>query len=295
MNRIPKPTEVRYHLDRTYLNEPMRYGDISLIQIGRLHCTPHTTIETHPHLNWFELTIITDGKGVVGTNGESISVKSGDIHLSFPGDFHQIAADPEDPLKCDFLSFWPEDPALLEELETAVRRLYPAKLRLFSDERIAWQVSNAISELNTPASHSEKILQSAFLQIVLMLLDDLERNTDLSAKSMIGHPEELCFQMMYYIDTHLYAMRSLHEVTDSLGYSYSYLSNLFRQTTGGTLESYYRTRRMEAARLLIQEARMKIGEIADLLHYSSIYTFSRAVRDQFGVPPSDLRKGENNG
>ena len=199
MNRIPKPTEVRYHLDRAYLNEPMRYGTVSLIQIGRLHCTPHTTIETHPHLNWFELTIITDGKDVVGTNGESISVKSGDIHLSFPGDFHQIAADPEDPLKCDFLSFWPEDPALLEELETAARRLYPAKLRLFSDERIAWQVSNAISELNSPASHSELILQSAFLQIVLMLLDDLEQNTDLSAKSMIGHPEELCFQMMYYI------------------------------------------------------------------------------------------------
>ena len=295
MNRIPKPTEVRYHLDRAYLNEPMRYGTISLIQIGRLHCTPHTTVETHPHLNWFELTIITDGKGVVGTNGDSVSVQSGDIHLSFPGDFHQIAADPEDPLKCDFLSFWPEDPALLEELETAARRLYPAKLRLFSDERIAWQVSNAISELNSPASHSELILQSAFLQIVLMLLDDLERNTDLSAKSMIGRPEELCFQMMYYIDTHLYAMRSLHEVTDSLGYSYSYLSNLFRQTTGGTLESYYRARRMEAARLLIQEARMKIGEIAELLHYSSIYTFSRAVREQFGVPPSDLRKGKNNG
>ena len=40
----------------------------------------------------------------------------------------------------------------------------------------------------------------------------------------------------------------------------------------------------------IGEGKLKIGEIAELLQYSSIYTFSRAFREQFGVSPTDLRK-----
>ncbi len=138
MNLVPKPTEYRYHLDRTYLRDPLRFGDISLIQIGRLHCTPHTVIETHPHLNWFELTAVTDGCGIIGTNGDSIRVHSGDIHLSFPGDFHEISSDEQDPLKCDFFSFWLTDPSLLAELEAATRSLFPVQQRLFSDDRIVW-------------------------------------------------------------------------------------------------------------------------------------------------------------
>ncbi|MBQ4354426.1 MAG: helix-turn-helix domain-containing protein [Clostridia bacterium] len=290
MNDMPKPTEQRYHLDRSYLQKPVRYKDISLIQIGRLHCTPHTVVEKHTHLNWFELTAITDGCGVIGTNGDSIRVRSGDIHLSFPGDFHEICTDTQTPLKCDFFSFFPEDPEILQEMEAIAQYRYPARKRLFSDERIVYQISNAIAELNDPAAHSTRILETIFLQIVLYLLDDLQREESLPLKRKIRHPEELCFQMMHYIDTHLYRMRSLSEIADSLNYSYSYLSELFRQSTGDTLQNYYRIRRLEAAKQLIGEGKLKIGEIAELLQYSSIYTFSRAFREQFGVSPTDLRK-----
>jgi len=138
--------------------------------------------------------------------------------------------------------------------------------------------------------HSARILETIFLQIVLYLLDDLQLEDDLYNRKRIGQTEELCFQMMHYIDTHLYSMCSLREVTNSLNYSYSYLSDLFRQNTGDTLQNYYRIRRLEAARLLILEGKLKIREIAELLQYSSIYTFSRAFREQFGVSPTVLRK-----
>ena len=287
---MPKPTEQRYHLDRSYLQEPVRYGDISLIQIGRLHCTPHTLVEMHTHLNWFELTVITDGCGVIGTNGENVRVQCGDIHLSFPGDFHEIYTDTQAPMKYDFFSFFPEEPTLLQELETVIRYRYPADRRLFSDDRIVCQIRNAIAELNDPTPRTHRILEVTFLQILLYLLDDFQRTDNISAKTNIRHPEELCFQMMHYIDTHLYNMRSLREVTDSLNYSYSYLSDLFRQSTGDTLQSYYQLRRLEAARLLVREGRLKIGEIAELLQYSSIYAFSRAFRKHFGISPKDMRK-----
>ncbi|MBR3999073.1 MAG: helix-turn-helix transcriptional regulator [Clostridia bacterium] len=163
---------------------------------------------------------------------------------------------------------------------------------MVSDERIVWQIRNANAELNDSTSRTHRILELSFLQIVLYLLDDFQRTENISAKTNIGQPEELCFQMMHYIDTHLYNMRSLREVTDSLNYSYSYLSDLFRQSTGETLQSYYQIRRLEAARLLVREGKLKIREIADLLQYSSIYAFSRAFRKHFGISPKDMRKSQ---
>lgn len=292
MKSMHNSTEKRYHLSKVYVREPKQYGDISLIQIGRMHCTPYTVVETHTHRNWFELTVVTDGCGFVGTNGEDVRVRAGDIYLSFPGDFHEIRSDPQEPLKYNFFSFITEEPSLLQELEEITRTRYPAGQRLFSDERIMYQLGNAIAELSAPTPRSSRILETNFLQIVLYLLDDYHREEGAPSKTSIDHPEELCFQMMHYIDTHLYTMRSLREITDSLNYSYSYLSDLFRQRTGDTLQSYYRTRRLEAARLLIREGQLKVGEIAALLQYSSIYTFSRAFREQYGLSPTDMRKSE---
>ena len=56
------------------------------------------------------------------------------------------------------------------------------------------------------------------------------------------------------------------------------------------LTDYYRHRRLETARLLIDEGGLSITEIASLLRYSSIYTFSRAFKEFFGVPPAQYKK-----
>ena len=62
--------------------------------------------------------------------------------------------------------------------------------------------------------------------------------------------------------------------------------------TDSTLADYYRNRRLEAARLLIAQGDLSITHIADLLNYSSIYTFSRAFKDKYGVSPEQYRKGQ---
>ena len=59
---IKKPNEKKYHLDMHYLDHPVRFGEISLIQLGRLHCTNHTVIDMHSHRTWFEITVATDGE-----------------------------------------------------------------------------------------------------------------------------------------------------------------------------------------------------------------------------------------
>ena len=92
------------------------------------------------------------------------------------------------------------------------------------------------------------------------------------------------------MDTHIYSLKSLKELEDFADYSYGYLSALFKRTTGNSLSDYYRERKLEAARILITENRIKATEISEMLGYSSVYAFSKAFTKRFGLSPRDYRK-----
>ena len=288
MNQEHPSAQKRYHLNLSFLEQPRTFGPISLVQIGRMHCTEHTVVGEHPHRNWFELTVITDGKGTITTNRISVPVCRGQIYLSFPGDLHRIATDADSPLKFDFLSFYTEEPALREELEAIMQDCMDADRRILSDDRIQSLVSNAIAEISNASDFSDIILECSFRQIVCYLLRGLRSLSVERPHAKTGHADELCYRIMNYIDTHLYTMQGLSTLADELCYNYSYLSDRFREVTGDTLQHYYRRRRLETARLLLLEGSLRVGAVAEQLRYSSIYPFSRAFKEEFGISPSAL-------
>lgn len=80
-------------------------------------------------------------------------------------------------------------------------------------------------------------------------------------------------------------MDNLYTLAKYFGYSYGYLSELFSKTTGEKLIDYYTARRLETATLLLKEDELNIMQIAELLKYSSIYSFSRSFKNRFGISP----------
>lgn len=279
-----------YHLNMSYIMDPPAFGETRLFQIGRLHCAEGMEIPVHSHLNWFELTLINDGSGTVLTNGTAVPVTRGDIYLSFPGDFHGIVSDVKSPLKYDFYAFNTTSPILSRELEELTRQAMPAARRIFRDERVRYLVADAIAEVNEGGAFSDRLLTAVFDQILLYILRDFRTMAEPRHAAGVGKQEELCYRMMHYIDTHIYTMQSLSDLAEAMRYNYSYLSDLFCKVTKDTLLHYYRTRRLEAARLLLAEGRLTVGEIADLLHYASIYTFSRAFKEAYGTSPARYRR-----
>ncbi len=261
-----------------------------MYQIGRLYCEGGTEIALHPHLTWIELTVITAGRGQAETNGERVSLQQGDIHLSFPGDLHCITSDSNAPLEYDFLSFWSKDPELLSLLEETVTLCKTKGINLFQDQRISDLVSAGIGESNTVDNWSKKLLESILEQIVYSLIRRV-RNHSIPSTA-ISSADEMCYQMMQYMDTHVYSLKNLSQLAEAMNYNYSYLSDIFRSVTGNTLQHYLRDRKLERAQLLIREG-VPLGQIAELLQYSSIYTFSRAFRDRYGIPPGQYRKGQS--
>ena len=279
--------KTRYHLDHYYLFSPLTFGGVQLLQIGRRYCEPTDVIDSHPHLNWFELTLVTSGKGTVLTNGEGAQVQSGDIYLSFPCDVHEIRADRQSKLEYDFLAFYCESEPWHSELKAITQRQRGADSRIFQDEKISVLVENAITEFSVKNQPFSNSVIGNLLQLLLSYLvrdfNNVEQNT-----ANVSSAEILCFQLMNYMDTHVYSIERLSEIAEKFNYNYGYISGVFRQTTGKTLNEYFHHRKMETAKALVLEKKKKIGEIAEMLHYS-LYSFSKAFKEKYGVSPKAMQ------
>lgn len=288
---VTKRSKKKYHIEKNFFDDSLFFGSCRLIQIGRLYCSGSTVVRKHAHFNWFELTVVTDGKGTVYTNDVGVPVKRGDIYLSFPCDFHSIVPDPDEPLKYDFFSFSSEDPEYSADLDRIVSTHMPADRRIIRSETISSLVSNAIAETDRSSPYSNKLLGAIFEQIIIRLIRKFLYDIKSPEHSWNATDSEaLCYQLMNYIDTHVYTMTSLDELSEMSNYNYSYLSSLFRKTTLTTLADYYRNRRLETAKSLIEENKLSITHIAELLNYSSIYTFSRAFKEKYGISPGKYKK-----
>lgn len=277
-----------YHATVDTFLSPIRFGGFELYQIGRLHCKPSTVIHEHTHLNFIELTIATSGRGRVLTNGRETVVERGDIHISLPGDFHMIVSDRLDPLHYDYCAFAILDGELSREFDSVAEGHHAPEERIIRDGRIPRLVADAYEEITKGAAHSERLLNAYFDAITINLIRDLTNEKSEKDDGRTDDATRLCYRMMNYIDTHIYEMKSLYELADVTSYNYNYLSNLFREVTSGTLANYFRTRKMQTARLLLREGKLSVTQVASLLGYSSVYTFSRAFKEAYGVSPTGV-------
>lgn len=283
-------TDRNYFLDFNYLNgNERRFGAIKLYQIGRLFCSPDTIIGTHLHGDCFELTIVTDGEGTVVTNDQRLSVVKGDIYFSFPGDFHDVVTSKTNPLKYDFFAFNTDDPRLKSDLNDVMCTLN-LNTRIFRDDRIGDLVSQALAELSAEEEYSDEVLSCIFLQTVYYIVRWLKLHVDRTRTDDVSNDELLCYRIMNYVDTHVYSMATLGELSAVFNYNYSYLSTTFHTTTKRTLNDYYRSRKLEVARLLLLEGKLNGSQIAEKLNFSSLYSFSKSFKSKFGMSPQAYKK-----
>ena len=274
-----------YHLNKFFFQNPLHFDGFDVIQIGRMYCTDTTIIEPHIHPDYFELTVVTGGTGQIYTNGIPTIVKKGDIYLSMPCDTHSIQTDPNDLLKFDFFGFIIQDGCFTDEFERITQDYISPDSRVFRDERIPTLIGSAVSELDEENIYRNELLTAVFRQLLIYVTRAFRNIQPRLFPAHTSRSEVLCYRLMTYIDTHIYTMKTLEELAAATGYSYGYLSAVFKETTGNTLSNYFKEKKMDTAKLLLQEKTLTVTEVADRLCYASVYAFSRAFTTHFGISP----------
>ena len=84
--------------------------------------------------------------------------------------------------------------------------------------------------------------------------------------------------------------RNNRELAQILGYHPYYLNQLFSKETGLSLHQYVLKERVARAREQITAGKLTLAEIAEQCGFSSLSHLSRAIKREYGVSPSRIRK-----
>ena len=92
-----------------------------------------------------------------------------------------------------------------------------------------------------------------------------------------------------YICENLTDKISLHEVAAAVNICPTYLSERFKEVTGEKFVRYVARARVEHARNLLDNSKLRICEIAFASGFQSISQFNRVFKGIFGQSPSEFR------
>jgi AraC-like DNA-binding protein len=128
----------------------------------------------------------------------------------------------------------------------------------------------------TQEQHDE--LKKNLLRSGLELLDDKK-------SILIEKIKNIVVEMIHYADE-LPKTNYSDYISEKLGYDYTYLSNMFSEVKGITLQQFIITHKIEKAKELLLYDELNLTEIAEKLHYSSIAHLSNQFKKITGLSPS---------
>ncbi len=130
------------------------------------------------------------------------------------------------------------------------------------------------------------LLNDALVKSGLGLLDNKK-------SVLVEKIKNLIIELVHYTDDRLKTNLSVY-LKEKLGYDYAYLSRLFAEVNGMTIENYFITIRVERAKEMLVYEDFSINEIADKLHFSDASHFNRQFKKVTGLTPSYFREIKNN-
>lgn len=79
-------------------------------------------------------------------------------------------------------------------------------------------------------------------------------------------------------------------LSEKLNYDYTYLSNLFKENQGITIEHFLLTHKVERVKELLVYDELNVTEIAYMMHYSSVAHLSNQFKKLTGLTPSHYKQ-----
>jgi two-component system response regulator YesN len=101
---------------------------------------------------------------------------------------------------------------------------------------------------------------------------------------------KLIEEIQRYIDDHLGQNITLRHAADFFSFSPNYLGHIFKEETGTNFSDYVISRRLELAKKLLQNPKLKIFEISERVGYKNLTYFNRHFKEVYGMTPGEYRR-----
>jgi len=137
-----------------------------------------------------------------------------------------------------------------------------------------------IKEDITPVQREE--LKLALQHSGLELMDDKKA-------ILIEKIKNVIIEMVHYSDELPKTKNSVY-ISEKLNHDYTYLSNIFSEATGTTIEHYIINHKIERVKELLLYDELNLTEISYILNYSSVAHLSNQFKKITGLTPSYFKQ-----
>lgn len=132
----------------------------------------------------------------------------------------------------------------------------------------------------TPEQHT--ILQSELHKSGLELMDD-------NKSVLVERTKNIIVELIHYSDE-LPKHKISAILSKQLNQSYAFISNLFKEVTGTTIQHFMLLHKIEKVKELILYDELNLTEISYKLHYSSVAHLSNQFKQITGLTPTYFKK-----
>lgn len=271
-----------------------KYGNELLIDLIRLESLEKYIYQGNPHtLSYYDITLITNGKGSFSLNNQTFDITSGRIVFSSPGQvrYWNIEVMPTGYVLIfeeEFLTSFLNDIHFIDNLKYFHNYATPPEITISTEEQdfIISLFLNIEKEIATFDKNDTHILKALLYQSLIWL----------NRKYTAIYPQNNNSE----INRHILSFRKLtesnflarHDVAfyaSKLNITQGHLNDLSKKHLGVSAKQYIQNRLMTEAKKLICFTDASIAEIAENLHFEDPSYFVRKFRKHTGQTPLSYR------
>ncbi|GMK43513.1 response regulator [Paenibacillus glycanilyticus] len=249
-------------LNRNYLREAVFQRWAQGLDIGRFDMTPF--MDSHPHFNLIMVKMESDK--VVQLEHFMIENVLGEL-IEKHGQGFVTIYDSKSLLGLVTLPEGGTITSLLEELRTHLIKYLRVPFQIMHTDRI--------EDIDTVPGEVQRMRQASSTQVYEHYASGSDQSIEVA---------------LQYIRTHYHADLSLEKVAAIVYLNPVYFSQLFKQKTGAGFKEYVIGLRLEQAKQMLLNPKLKLADVAERIGYQDMRHFSQLFRKKYGETPSEFRQ-----
>lgn len=223
----------------------------------------------------YTMEYVLEGAGELNVGGEWVRAEAGDTYILRGNEVHDYRSDPKRPWKKVWINFTCEYIAALMDAYRIKSGVYAA------DTCVHFETLLKLSKSGRP-----------YGEICFEIAECIHRIIACVAVASRKRRDSDAFLIREALEAAVYKKCGLDAIADELHISKSTLIRIFRKAYGTSPYEFLLQAKTEASKLLLENTRMSIKEIADRVGIADEHYFSAVFYKRTGVRPGAYRKGK---
>ena len=253
-------------VDRFPVN-PIPANDLVPVRAGYQKCAPGFSFGPTTR-DSFTIQYVYSGRGTILKDGRKLAAGVSDCFILRPGETFRLQADVLNPWTYIWIGFRSQ----LDLPELFLQDVFPAK----NMERLFLKIANCNKSSNRPL---EPLLLAYTWELIFQF-----KQMYLPDRRIYKKSEEYVEQACQLIHDR-YATLRIEQIAQALHLNRCYLSRIFRESTGTSLQTYLTNTRLQEARQLLLKNHT-VSQVSAMVGYSDIACFSRAFKSYYKLSPA---------